>query len=346
MVPPESWVKLQLDAALPSPAGRATPGQPQNFTIEAERAFFIDGFRCTAECDADGWNPLRMRSEVKVADFAAALARVRHHRRGAACSKDGEAARPRRDYELDASAALTLEDAGFAAQPPARNYAVTRAPISKSADGQTLGYTWAGIVDNWHQRAFTSFGDGHGVWEKAAARCCRSTRATSANVTQWAAPMPPSRLMPTLLALQPRFDASPDGAGTERRLPGHAEPHRVARPRHRRRLEPGREPAWSGPRSSEGEPIAIATRLRRSRDPRLGRAGHQPRHHRQGQPAEHAGLRHAARHRRAGAGANRLDCQAGQQRLLARHDRQRRRGDRPRDAAARRATTGGSSPSL
>ncbi len=37
----------------------------------------------------------------------------------------------------------------------------------KSVDGQTLGYTWVGTVENWHRTAFTSFGDGHGVWESS-----------------------------------------------------------------------------------------------------------------------------------------------------------------------------------
>ena len=36
----------------------------------------------------------------------------------------------------------------------------------RSSDGQVLGYPWLGVVDNWHRSAFTSFGDGHGVWEK------------------------------------------------------------------------------------------------------------------------------------------------------------------------------------
>ena len=31
--------------------------------------------------------------------------------------------------------------------------------------GQLLGYTWGGLVENWHESAYTSFGDGHGVWE-------------------------------------------------------------------------------------------------------------------------------------------------------------------------------------
>ena len=49
------------------------PLRDQQYTIEVEKAFFVDGFRCSTECDPDGWNPVRMRSDVKVADFAKAV---------------------------------------------------------------------------------------------------------------------------------------------------------------------------------------------------------------------------------------------------------------------------------
>ena len=66
-------MRLRIDERVPSPAGRAVPASDQQFTIEVEKAFFIDGFRCSTECDPDGWNPVRMRSEVKVAEFAKAV---------------------------------------------------------------------------------------------------------------------------------------------------------------------------------------------------------------------------------------------------------------------------------
>ena len=72
VVLPESWVKLTLDGKLRSPAGSATPGKTQSFTIEAEHAFFIDGFYCHTSCDPDYRNPIQMRSAVKVTDFATA----------------------------------------------------------------------------------------------------------------------------------------------------------------------------------------------------------------------------------------------------------------------------------
>ena len=71
-VPPESWVRLGLDGQVPSPAGRAVSNSPQDYTIEFERAFFIDGFYCSRQCDPDHSNTIRMRTPVKTNAFAAA----------------------------------------------------------------------------------------------------------------------------------------------------------------------------------------------------------------------------------------------------------------------------------
>ncbi len=84
--------------------------------------------------------------------------------------------------------------------------------------------------------------------------------------------------------------------------------------------------------------------------PRVARPGHEPRHHRQGQPAEHAGLRHPPRQRGAGRRRKGLDRQPRQQHVLDRHDRRGRRRDRPGDPVrerrytAKRTTPSGRSP--
>ena len=67
-------MKLVLDARVADrqPA-RRTPREAQTYTIQAEPAFFINGFYCTAQCDGDGYNPLDFRAAVRVADFAAAI---------------------------------------------------------------------------------------------------------------------------------------------------------------------------------------------------------------------------------------------------------------------------------
>ena len=151
-VDPEAWLQLTLAGTVRSPAGPATPGAPQTYTVETEKAFFIDGFYCTTECDPDSRNAVRFRTRVNVEDFAKATTVVdaasgKPIARPPASPKD----KPRDDDEYDEEEnALTLEDAGYQAQPPDRRYTVTISSDLKSADGQVLGYTWAGLVENWH----------------------------------------------------------------------------------------------------------------------------------------------------------------------------------------------------
>ena len=219
-VQPESHVRLTIGARMPSPAGRATPGRTQAYTIEAEPAFFVDGFRCSEECSADAYNPLRLRAPVPARAFAAALTAtdittatpqpVRKPRRAAAAAD--------RDDEDDASAYLTLEDAGFAAQAPNHKYVMTLPATLTAADGQTLGYPWLGIVDNWHASAFTSFGDGHGVWEKDGGAQLPFYARNVRDIVQWAFRVEPSQLMATIQQLSPAFRQSPAGNGTPRTL--------------------------------------------------------------------------------------------------------------------------------
>lgn len=219
-VQPESWVRLAVDPAVPSPAGSATPGQEQTFTIEAERAFFVEGFYCRTECEPDGWNPIRFRRDVAVKAFAAALSAT-----DITSTPERPVTKPttppsRGDEAADEGEQLTLEDAGFSPQPPVRKYAVTARADLKSTDGQTLGYTWVGIVDNWHARAFTSFGDGHGVWEKDGGAVLPFYARNYSGITQWVAALQATDLMPTLVRLQKNdFNEAPSGPGTSRRLP-------------------------------------------------------------------------------------------------------------------------------
>jgi uncharacterized protein YfaS (alpha-2-macroglobulin family) len=221
-VPPESWVRLVVDPKVPSPAGAATPGAAQEFTVQVEPAFFVEGFRCRAGCDPDRANPLMMRNPVRVTDFARALAaadvtdpgrRVPVKQPNAPREKDefGEA--------RDVSSALTLEDAGFDAHPPARTYEITIAPELRSTDGQALGYPWVGTVENWHRQAFTSFGDGHGVWEESGGALLPFYARNFRSATEWVARLDPRNLMPVVRSLQDAgFRQAPPAPGTRRRL--------------------------------------------------------------------------------------------------------------------------------
>ena len=220
VVPPESWFTIALDAQLPSPAGPSTPGKVQDYTIKVEPAFFIEAFQCSKACDPDDANPLKMRASVAIADFAKA-ASVKDV---SVTVREVGVARPHPAREKDAygnkydvSATPTLEDAGFDTQPPAHTYAVTVDAGLRSTDGQTLGYAWIGTVENWHRRAFTSFGDGHGVWELGGGSLLPFYARNFRNATEWAAPVPPRELMPTLRRLQDQnFSLRPPGAGTPR----------------------------------------------------------------------------------------------------------------------------------
>ena len=258
-VVPESHVKLTLGPDVRSPAGPATPGRSQEYTIEAEPAFFVSGLWCSSECDADRRNPIRMRAPVRVGEFARSIA-VSNITAGD--KPVDKSAPPRRsDDALDYGWGLVLEDAGYQAQPPASRYAVTLAPDMKAADGQTLGYRWVGVVDNWHMRAFTSFGEGQGVWEKDGGAQLPFYARNMLDVTQWAAPVRPSDLMPLLVKLQENnFRQTPPGPGAQRKMGGS--PDRILS--HGLDVSKALPPAgsgfvWAGIR--EGEPIPRSRRL-------------------------------------------------------------------------------------
>ena len=110
--------------------------------------------------------PIELRVPVKADAFAAAIEGERRHRRAAGASArevDAEAARDLGAGRVTRVVARGRRLPGAAA---GETLAATFSSDLTATDGQTLGYTWAGVVENWHQRAFTSFGDGHGVWEK------------------------------------------------------------------------------------------------------------------------------------------------------------------------------------
>ena len=104
----------------------------------------------------------------------------------------------------------------------------------------------------------------------------------------------------------------------------------LARRPHRRP-----RPGVGGGRGRPADP-ALAHLRRRAAHPRHRRPGHQPRPHREGQPAEHAGVRDAPRQRARRSKARKVSIvtldNAGR---LDRHDQRRRRGDRAGAAAAR-----------
>jgi alpha-2-macroglobulin len=199
-IPPDAWIKVSVGEKVPSPQGKATPGAVQEFTIQLEPTFFVKGFDCAVACDPDMYNPLQFRNEVAIDEARAKITASNVTSSGA----PPLARRPRSSnldeegYERDASSAITLEDLGYQSLP-AVTYRLRADRTLTAADGQSLGYTWAGNVENWHRTAFSSFGDGHGVWEKDGGTTLPFYARNLRNVQQWVAPLSENELVPTIV---------------------------------------------------------------------------------------------------------------------------------------------------
>ena len=156
------------------------------------------------------------RRSIRALDVTGGAARPVPREQAAAAS--GDEAELAEGYGYDHTGHVTLEDAGFTPQP-ARTYAVVVSPDLTAADGQVLGYGWAGLVEHWHRRTFASFGGGHGVWEAGGGPILPFHARNLRSVTQWRQPLAVSELMPALRALSERsFDISPPGPGERRAL--------------------------------------------------------------------------------------------------------------------------------
>jgi hypothetical protein len=181
--PPGTWLQLTLDANMPSPDGPVRPPQVQRSTAELDPAFFARSFSCRTSCDPSAWNPLMFSVDVATDAFARAVGV-----RDATDAARDTAVAPTsavRATTRDRGAAHAIEDAGFDRQPPARTWVYRLDPNLQSSDGQTLGYPWIGMVHNWHESAFASFGDGHGVWEIDGGPQLPFSSRNLSTVTQW-----------------------------------------------------------------------------------------------------------------------------------------------------------------
>lgn len=215
----EGWVQIVLDNRVPAIQGRATPSSEQRYIVRLEPALFVDRFYCASQCDADAYNIAELRANVRL-DALKRAATVRDITSPAQETVVRPLATPRDTYRgrQEFVGSFTPEDLGYQRQTPARTWAYTIDGALAAADGQVLGYTWVGIVENWHNRAFVSFGDGHGVWEKGGGPLPFFGRNFT-NTRQWVQALTPDRLMPAIVDLQKNgFRTAPPGAGTQRSL--------------------------------------------------------------------------------------------------------------------------------
>jgi hypothetical protein len=214
---PGGQLLLTLDDRMPGAEGSAPPPLVQRSMVALDPVFFATGFGCRSACNPSGYNAVQFSVDVTAARFGPALT-VRDitdpaGERPVARAAAAPAAR------FDRSRGYGVEDAGFDRQPPARTWVYQLDPALEAADGQRLGYPWVGIVRNWHERAFTSFGDGHGVWETDGGPQLPFYARNYEDVTQWIARLSLNDLVPRIVALDKAdFQTLPPGAGVARRL--------------------------------------------------------------------------------------------------------------------------------
>jgi alpha-2-macroglobulin len=191
-------------------------GVPQ-YTIQLEPTLFVEKLICTDQCDPDRYNAVvfrtqgtldldELRKAVSVTDVTDPAHEV------ALQSKEVE-----RENEYETST-YSFDDLGYTILPGHR-YVVRVDPSVANDDGQTLGYTWMGVVENWHRSAFISFGDGQGVWESSGGSILPFHSRNFRSVQQWLAPLKIEEVMPALIALRnDGFRTPPAGKPVDRKL--------------------------------------------------------------------------------------------------------------------------------
>jgi uncharacterized protein YfaS (alpha-2-macroglobulin family) len=198
-VPLGTNMKVYLDSELARGPQTARTGRPQEFTIQLPPPLFVQKISCTSACDPDAAVFIEFNTGVKSEELAKAI-RVTDITDPAHPSVV-EPKTTDRDYNIDWET-HHLDEFGYFLQP-AHKYEVRIAPTLPTTDGeQTLGYTWAAVIDNWHRVAFTSFGDGNGVWESTGGTTLPFYARNFTSVTQWMQPIGIDELVPTLQALE------------------------------------------------------------------------------------------------------------------------------------------------
>jgi hypothetical protein len=235
--PGEGLVVLKTRGA-PAPGtwlglGQSQPGSPSgpeapDYVLKTEPAFFVTGLRCTDGCDPEGWNALTFPLHVKASALRGKVRVLDVTEPGRETPVEPQAPEAESDYEWtpdygdgndwDRSSGVSLEELGFHLLP-ARTYLVRLDRSAQSSDGQALGYTWLGRLENWHRRAFSSFGAGNGVWERDGGPVLPFYARNLRSLTEWVVPLTPEQLLPTLQSLQKEgFAGHPPAAGVSRAL--------------------------------------------------------------------------------------------------------------------------------
>jgi uncharacterized protein YfaS (alpha-2-macroglobulin family) len=213
-VPLGTNMKVYLDSELARGPQTVRTGRPQEFTIQLPPPLFVQKISCTSECNPDAAVFVEFNTGVKSEELAKAIQVT-----DITDPAHPSVVQPKttdRDYNVDWET-HHLDEFGYFLQP-ARKYEVRIAPTLPTTDGeQTLGYTWAAVIDNWHRVAFTSFGDGNGVWESTGGTTLPFYARNFTSVTQWMQPIGIDELVPTLQALEKASYQTPPSIAPHKR---------------------------------------------------------------------------------------------------------------------------------
>jgi len=214
-IPPDTNIQLYLDSELAHGPKNVRSGKTQEFLIATAETQFINKLSCTAQCDPESSNTIELRAGVHFDEIAKATSVT-----DVTDPKHPVKLKPaERERTFDAAETYYgLDELGYSLSP-AHNYVVRVDASLKSEDEQTLGYTWTANVDYWHRTAFTSFGDGHGVWESSGGTVLPFYARNFKTVKQTLRPVSLDEIVPIMLRFEKEGDElKPDGTPVDRKL--------------------------------------------------------------------------------------------------------------------------------
>ncbi len=195
-----------------------SPGEEAN-QIQVDPILFVRNLSCKTGCDPESYNALTFTSPVLTRDLARHLTvedvTVPDKPQKLVAKKVGE-------DENYPQTEIGLDSLGYSVRP-ARSYRLTIAPGLTGADGQILGYTWRGTLENWHLLAFSSFGEGDGVWESSGGGVLPFYARNLKSVDQQIVKLSEETLFPTILALRENPAGRAKGPAKSRLLRGETD---------------------------------------------------------------------------------------------------------------------------
>jgi uncharacterized protein YfaS (alpha-2-macroglobulin family) len=214
-IPPDTNIQLFLDSELAREPKNVRTGKSQEFLVVTAQTQFVDKLTCTTACDPESMNAINLRADARFKAMLAATSVT-----DITDPAHEVKLRPQtREHSYDVpSQTYGLDELGFSLAP-ARRYVVRVDASLESEDEQKLGYTYATVIENWNRTAFTSFGDGHGVWESSGGSILPFYARNFRTVKQWMKPVTLDEVVPLMLRFEAEgYDIKPVGNPVERKL--------------------------------------------------------------------------------------------------------------------------------